>query len=125
MDRVSKTIAGEGLKAVLVVVRGSLGHGRRGILIPDDLELQRVRGLHRGEDRLGDEFIGCEGLAGQDDLVSRQIPARSDRRYPAALDILPQDLPLVGLRQLDITFAGKADPQVLGVDERIEVGDDR
>lgn len=107
---------------LLVVVRSGLGLD--GFSVPDDLELEGVRGFHRREDGLSDQFVGREGLAGQDDLVGRQLAARGNRRHPTALDILPQDLPLVGFGQFDVAIAGEADAQVIGVDEGVEVRDD-
>jgi hypothetical protein len=108
---------------MLVVVRGRLGIG--GVRVPDDFEFEGVRGLHRREDGLGDQLVGREGFAGQDDLVGWEVTARGDGRDPAALNILPQDLQLVGSGELEVTRAGEADAQVVGVDERVKVGDDR
>jgi hypothetical protein len=84
-----------------------------------------VGGFHGGQDGLGDQLIGREGFAGQDDLGSRQVAALDERRDAAALDVLAQDLGLVSLRQLDVVAAREADPVGGRINKRFEVGDDR
>ncbi|CAN5789815.1 hypothetical protein BH23CHL2_BH23CHL2_23710 [soil metagenome] len=70
---------------VELVVGG--GFDRR-IFLPDDFELDRVGRFHCRQDGLGDELVAGVGLARQEDLGRRQVPARYVRLDPAAFNVL-------------------------------------